>query len=311
MCASDLRCPQYSDIFKKHNVTKRNISSSLVPGHHFCFDDAKINDGKFDSPDRSDETQVRAAQSPLDLNITSFTSCNWGDDPGVMCGKRCKRSADWCLDYSIDKCDTGSGNIEMNDPTLCQDPRVWANVSCISSSYTEEVYRYGLRCSGQNMRCVFPWYTVRNGVQNSLPTQCPDKSDEVFNTSLTCRQHLQQHIDFHTKSFCNENYPKLSWERICTNKSRWLSKQDPSYSDPHQCQSSCSLPGQDCQACSNSSYFPCPKSGQCVHPDLRCDGHPQCTEGEDEDLSMCYEKKVLENEDSSTTGTIKMQKSFL
>ena len=80
---------------------------------------------------------------------------------------------------------------------------------------------------------------------------------------------------------------------ICSNKFKWLStKKGPYFSDPHSCQSSCSVPGPDCQACSNSSYFLCPKSGQCVHPDLKCDGHPQCVEGEDEELSMCYDEFI-------------------
>ena len=140
------------------------------------------------------------------------------------------------------------------------------------------------------MICVLPWYTRYDGVPyfDSF-SQCPDKSDQVFNSSLTCREHLKHHSDFHTQKFCNENYPEIQSDLICSNKTEWLSEQNPSYSDPHSCQSSCSVPGLDCQACSNSSYFLCPKSGQCVHPDLVCDGHPQCVEGEDEDLSMCYD----------------------
>ena len=121
---------------------------------------------------------------------------------------------------------------------------------------------------------------------------CPDKSDQVFNSSLTCREHLQHNLDFHTQKFCNENYPEVQSSLICSNKAQWLSFKNPSFSDPHSCQSSCSVPGPDCQACSNSSYFACPKSGQCVHPDLVCDGHPQCDKGEDEELSMCYDEFI-------------------
>ena len=52
-------------------------------------------------------------------------------------------------------------------------------------------------------------------------------------------------------------------------------------------QSSCSVPGLGGLVCTNFSYFACRKLRQCVHPDLVCDGHPQCPEGEDEDLSTC------------------------
>ena len=95
-------------------------------------------------------------------------------------------------------------------------------------------------------------------------------------------------MDFHDEHFCNDDWPYVEQEPICTNKTEWLSHQDPSFSDPHNCQSSCSSPGPDCVACTNPDYFICTKSGQCVHPDLVCDGHPQCPGGEDEDLEKCY-----------------------
>ena len=305
VCGPHLRCPpRYRDSLNRiydgwHNVTKFNISSSLVTGHHYCLGNTKIDNGKFDTVDRSDETQVRAeAQSPLDLNITSFTPCitnNSRHNPGVMCGKDCRWNDLWCRDDYTETCGTKSGNIATNDPNLCQHPRVWADVPCSWNYDDRRVLSYGLRCSGQNMRCVQPWYTTCNGEPwKEYITQCPDKSDQVFNSSLKCSEHLEQYSDFHTQKFCNENYSShfvcLQSDLICTNKTQWLSTKDLSYTDPHSCQSSCSVPGPDCLACSNRSYFPCPKSGQCVHPDLQCDGHPQCEEGEDEDLSKCYEK---------------------
>ena len=291
LCGPDLRCPptKYNDGYGWYHVTKLNISSALVTGHHYCLGDNKINDGQFISIDRSDETQFLAAQSPLDLNISSFIPCNNNDNNpyGIKCGKNCRRSDLWCRDDETDTCDTGTVGITTNDPHLCRDPRVWANVTCSLSKHT-----YGFRCTGQNMRCVHPWYTVWDGEPLSHPpslTQCPDKSDQVFNSSLTCRQHLQQHIDFHNQSFCSENYVRN--KLICKNNSQWLSGKDESFSDPHLCQLSCSVPGPDCLACTNSSYFLC-RSGHCLHPDLVCDGHPQCPGGEDEDLSKCYDKYI-------------------
>ena len=195
----------------------------------------------------------------------------------------------WCREDVTAICNTGSGNIATNDSALFQNPGVWDDVPCSSNNKDGRLQTYGLRCTGQNMRCVYPWYTTDDGLDRWGDTQCPDKSGQVFNSSLTCRQHLQHHLDFHTQKFCNDNYLEVYSSLICSNKTQWLSTQVPSYSDPHSCQSSCSVPSQDCLACSNSSYFACPKSGQCVHPDLVCDGHPQCVEGEDEELSMCYD----------------------
>ena len=239
------------------------------------------------------ETRVKAAQYPLDLDISWVTPCNSSfNEPGVMCDTDCMNSFGWC-NHLATTCYTGSGDILTNNPMLCQDPRVWANVSCHDYFDDGRVMRFGLRCTGQNMRCVRPWYNIFDGEPLSFwDTQCPDKSDQVFNISLTCRQHLQQHMDFHTQNFCNEDYSYLQSGPICTNKTEWLSGKDKSYTDPHSCQSSCSVPGPDCLACTNTSYFICTKSDQCLHPDLLCDGHPQCPGGEDEDLDMCYPRYV-------------------
>ena len=175
VCGPELRCPQYYDRnygLNLQNVPKLSISSSLVSGHHYCIGDPRIkltNDGQFYSIDRSDETRVIAAQSPLDLNISSFTPCNATGDynsdpgPGLMCGRDCRRSDLWCRDDEADTCDTGSGIVWTNNEALCRDPRVWANVSCSFYYYDGRVEHHGLRCTGQNMECVTPWYTVSNG----------------------------------------------------------------------------------------------------------------------------------------------------
>ena len=143
------------------------------------------------------------------------------------------------------------------------------------------------------MRCVWPWYTKDDGEPDLYSvTQCSDKYDRVFTVGLPCSKHLQQHIDFHTQSqsLCNEKYPETTL--ICANHTQWLSEHVKSISDTHFCWESCDVPGPDCLACTNPSYFRCTKSDQCLHPDLECDGHPQCLGGEDEDLDICYAKYV-------------------
>ena len=47
----------------------------------------------------------------------------------------------------------------------------------------------------------------------------------------------------------------------------------------------------DCEACSNPAYFRCTSDNICLHPELECDGHPQCPGAEDEDIDNCYQKK--------------------
>ena len=152
------------------------------------------------------------------------------------------------------------------------------------------------------MECVYPWYTWDDGEPYSdyvtIVTSCTDHSDQIFEVNQTCGQHLQGHLDFHNESFCNENYPDVNSSLICTDISQWLSEQDSPLSDPYNCQSSCAEPDPDCLACTNSSYFLCDQSGQCIHPSLVCDGHPQCDDGSDENLDMtwnninCHEKYI-------------------
>ena len=136
-------------------------------------------------------------------------------------------------------------------------------------------------------------------------------------------------MDFRDNQFCNN--PKFAWLKsrtICTNKTQWLELatfiesfwqlQGPFYQktlmkkrskskDPHFCQLSCSEPRSDCVACTNKEYFNCTKSGQCVHPELVCDGHPQCSEEEDEDLRKCHLKYI---ENDVVQIQMQMQKPF-
>ena len=53
------------------------------------------------------------------------------------------------------------------------------------------------------------------------------------------------------------------------------------------CWDSCANPGPQCTTCTNTTYFQCSQSKKCIHPSLKCDGHPQCDFGEDEDLDIC------------------------
>ena len=139
VCGPDLRCPpNFFEGPLLHNVTKYNFTSSLFPDHHYCLEDVRINNGIYDSIDRSDESEVQNDGFTLDLDISSFTSCNDSNDPGVMCGSECLSSDCWCYDISmcgdeednIHTCDTESGEIWTNDSRLCSNPLLWRDVSC-------------------------------------------------------------------------------------------------------------------------------------------------------------------------------------
>ena len=103
-----------------------------------------------------------------------------------------------------------------------------------------------------------------------------DKSDQVFHMNTQCN--VTNYIDIHTKLFCDTDDMRNE-TAVCKDPEAWLNSKNNHYQDPHFCQASCDRPGPNCTACTNPSYFICQKSGMCLHPDLVCDGHPQCIEG--------------------------------
>ena len=187
------------------------------------------------------------------------------------------------------------GDVSTQDRKLCSNPMIWKNVSCHMHYPDGMVGSYSRRCTGRNMQCVQAWYMADDGGETigELTETCSDMSDQTFTGGLTCRQHLQEHIDFHNMHFCNSTMKyNVSSELICRNKTKWLEEQDKSFQDPHKCQDSCSIPGPDCVACTNPDYFKCSNSLTCLHPDLVCDGHPQCPERDDENLKKCHQHYI-------------------
>ena len=83
---------------------------------------------------------------------------------------------------------------------------------------------------------------------------------------------------------CNNKSRKNSFPWACDSPYDQILN-EKEYNDPHNCKDSCAKPSQDCISCSNPEYFTCDINGQrhCIHPQLVCDGHPQCDGGEDEE----------------------------
>ena len=252
-----------------------------------------LNNQQFDKIDRSDEEKALADSSSLDIDISEFKICDANSpyysescNDGILCGSTCRGNDQWCEkdNVFVDPCETENGIVSNLDERICGNPLLWRKVVCT-----------GIRCRGRNMFCSQPWYTKNEDLQSQ--STCDDKSDQVFYSGLTCRQHFQMYKNYHDLKFCSEDKlsPWLLPPYYCGEwKEQWLSGQNPSFLDPHNCQASCddTRLGLDCMACSNPTYFLCPKSGECVHPDLVCDGHPQCKDGEDESLELCHKKYI-------------------
>ena len=167
----------------------------------------------------------------------------------------------------------------------------------------------GIRCNGSNKECIVPWYrslfTLTSSERNHFATKCADKSDQVHNIgaacpnsthylniwkSIFCPVDVEWMKEYKTAILCRDS--KIFHKRMADNIEEYHD-----FYDPHNCWSSCQISGENCLACTNSSYFQCPLSGQCVHPELVCDGHPACQHAEDEEVDMCrdryLEKKIV------------------
>ena len=291
-CHEDLRCYKFDE--------KRILNSSLIPDHHYCVDEGD-NDGIIDIMDRSDEDTYSISEgTSYEIKQSWFKYCegdfddSLGLDPGLMCGSECKGIANFCdRESSSWSCRNDDVSTSTQSTKLCGNPLVFSNVSCEKWCFPCLPAR---RCNGTFRQCIGPWY-LSGGDYGFLPKTCEDKSDQIFTIGLTCEQHLEQIIELHDTTFCSEE-SELYWDElinrlICTNKTEWLSTQPKSFSDPHFCQQSCSDPSPSCQSCTNKDYFNCSISNRtCLHPDLECDGHPQCPDHEDEDLTRCHQKYI-------------------
>ena len=191
--------------------------------------------------------------------------------------------------------------------------RIWHPVNYYLRTVNISVEWYGLHCWGTSKHCFTPWYYYYNGEPSTyvakLLQTCRDNSDNIHQVNTTCdgEVYLQIHDTYQEFYKYYRKYYKRDFERsykgmirkysteFYTNYKKyeklnktWLAS-NPIKQDPHGCQQSCFEPGPGCTACTNPDYFLCPLSGVCIHPELRCDGHPQCQHGEDEDTASCLD----------------------
>ena len=208
-CGPQLRC--YESI--RSDWQRKPLLSNLNELHHYCLDKKNDNNQVFDSLDRSDELNIVLSEgTSYDIDDTEFQTCQEGEvNVGLTCGSECLSKKIWCTGQDSYTFSCGPKNISWSDKRLCGNPLVFSKVSCLYYDYNV-VSRdydtfYGRRCSGTNKKCYYPWYTQVNGGKESYfpPKTCDDKSDEIFQTNLTCWEQLQQNIEFHNTHFCNSS----------------------------------------------------------------------------------------------------------
>ena len=301
--------------------TVKTLQTELVDGHAYCYssDGAYNNDGKYDTISRIDEDGVTFEDSEV-VDYQALEKCQASNGPytttdGLQCGDECIHSYKLCTNEDSTKECTISPNvsISVNNPTLCQDVQFLSKISCDIYLSTGGLAFKGSHCTGQIQHCVSGWYerwTVTIDDTWSPPV-CEDKSDQVIKSETTCSNISSEYLTQYQETFCWPSWGRqepqrwLKYEPQCTDGEAWLGKQtDILYTDPHNCQGSCSdderSKGLDCQSCTNPDYFQCLVDVTCLHPDLRCDGHPQCSDLSDEE--DCYEEYLRRGiiRDSST-----------
>ena len=318
MCSGTAACRDQSDLAE----CNENLQCISTNGqheltwhryHHACLYETSKNDGEYDNIHRKDEQYLTLNDSRV--NFAGITQCDFQKEDksglrgrGLQCGEegKCSPPWQWCLDrrqHSVTTTQCG-GNFTLisDDKTLCKNTTFWSQHEICNIYYDDnkkgELFALGSRCTGNLQHCYYPWYTFNWNVytrQKYAPT-CSDNSDKIFHINSRCN--TSHYVDIYCDKICRPGKELEYCNReICDVRtvSQWLedNKDDKLLMDPHDCQSSCSSPGPECEACTNTDYFRCTDGATCLHPDLLCDGHQHCQDGSDEDFDFCYFKSQL------------------
>ena len=302
----DNQCTRYSD----YNV---NCSSGVLlpwyqPCHGACTGSPVItqNNCQYDCLARSDEVSVKQnetnidqyadLQNCIDIDITG----SYPGLKGTITNDVCKPNYQWCTEDI--SCHSEVSRDKLQLQRFCRNSTFWESQDC-NKYIGGTVWRFGDRCRGSQQHCIYPAYrsydydTFRAA---GFLGECKDKSDQIFERQSQCNMRAQ--LDIYC-NHCQDNRSHSEWkyiydcERKCEDREHFIAEQrDPNKEwtsrwgttrkdalDPHNCQASCLEPGYGCTACENKKYFNCSSSSKCLHPDLVCDGVPQCPGAEDEE----------------------------
>ena len=249
-------------------IEKKSLTTSKASGHHYYVQNAegKINNGQYDIIDRSDENLIETKVEIADFSKLQFCQDSEGN-PGVQCDGNdniCIPRNEWCNDFPKD-----CGSITTGNDIICSNNSFWKGASC-NLGYPPGVQSDGRVCPGRPGQCYYPWY-MRLDANQKIPLvgsevkvlsrACIEKSDQVFPLNQSCPNRTQYHQMYVERfcpfmngwysSFCTSipaNFPNMTTD--------WID-------DPHNCWGSCSEPGENCLACSNTDYFQCPRSQVC------------------------------------------------
>jgi len=326
---------KYKDQLGNEQFNVNCSSGVLQPWYKPCHDDncaaspevIEKNNCQYDCLARTDEVSVKQNDATID-QYGDLQNCNasYGTPGlnGTITNGDCKPNHKWCTENI--SCESEVSRDRLQLQRFCQNPTFWSSQDCNNYNSDGTVYSYGERCTGNQQHCFYPAYrsydyeTFRD--IDGFLTQCKDKSDQIFEKHSHCN--MRSTLDIYC-DHCRDNNNTWLWgdedygdcQTKCDNREQFIEEQtDPNKTwpsgrgstrndvlDPHNCQASCLQPGYyGCTACENKEYFNCSSSSKCLHPDLVCDGVPQCppvppsTEPQDEELERCREKGVFRSD---------------
>ncbi len=250
VCGPQLRCPV-------GRVTQYNMTT--IPVRKYCYDDDVFpeiqNNGSYELLDRSDENLLMS-------NVTSAQSINYTaalapctDNSGSVV----KGAGVMCERLSLRVCIHTARWCNDKAEGYCEDSKVWRTDPGLCSHPT---FWQNISCNYYDVwtRLHYPGLRCTGAIKHCY---YPQGSPPDFDLPTTCRDKSDR--VFQVGEPCPDTPDNI-------------------------CQESCDTPGTGCLACTNTTYFRCPRSNKCIHPSLQCDGIPQCSMGEDEDLDICKNK---------------------
>ena len=159
-----------------HDADIRNITSTILAGHHFyCDYNSARNTRTFENIDRSDETQIEnfiiRSKAVKDYNLKACSSEGFFNHTGLVCEDECKSNFAWCRDdYFQFTCSNVRNNatstVQSTDPLLCGDRLFWRDVDCGAVGDDGGVARFGRHCQGtaQQERVYLSIYLSQGGL---------------------------------------------------------------------------------------------------------------------------------------------------
>ena len=267
-CVGDLRC--FANGYPEENDWNdlETLITEYVDNHKYCKKSYGENNHEYNQLTREDETEIKpGGDLPLDLSLLVPCTDKRGND-GYLCDNnvdddnKCTANTNWC-DGSGASCEVGNITISLDNPQLCANQTKLSELSCDLYTSAGQLFAHGLRCSGKNKACFFPFYNHYNGEPLGAKPTCDDNSHKKFPVGVTCSKFNQQFMVQHKQQWCNctdDTNPNCIYakgSKICTNPEAWLEEQrlNQFVQDPHQCQSSCEVPGKDCQGTKNCIQF--------------------------------------------------------